>query len=84
MGKDRPKGGRPPGRIGRGGIGPAAGNVGGNRNRGGTSHKGPGGGTSGGNCCPMAAALQSVKRGKFRLARRYAAWSVRLIVARFA
>jgi hypothetical protein len=32
----------------------------------------------------MAAAVRSVKRGKFRLARRYAAMSVRLIAARFA
>jgi hypothetical protein len=30
-------------------------------------------------CCPMVAAVRSVKRGKFRLARRYAAMSVRLI-----
>jgi hypothetical protein len=30
----------------------------------------------------MAAALVSVKRGKFRLARRYAAMSIRLIAAR--
>ena len=35
-------------------------------------------------CCPMAEALVSVKRGKFRLARRYAAMSVRLIAARVA
>lgn len=33
-------------------------------------------------CCPMVAAVQSVKRGKFRLARRYAAMSIRLIAAR--
>lgn len=33
-------------------------------------------------CCPMVAAVQSVKRGKFRLARRYAAMSVRLIAAK--
>jgi len=32
----------------------------------------------------MVAALVSVKRGKFRLARRYAALSVRLIAARIA
>lgn len=32
-------------------------------------------------CCPMVAAVQSVKRGKFRLARRYAAMSVRLMAA---
>jgi hypothetical protein len=30
----------------------------------------------------MAAAVRSVKAGKFRLARRYAAMSVRLIAAR--
>lgn len=34
--------------------------------------------------CPMEAAVVSVKRGRFRLARRYAAMSVRLIVARVA
>lgn len=33
-------------------------------------------------CCPMVEAARSVRRGKFRLARRYAAWSVRLIAAR--
>lgn len=32
--------------------------------------------------CPMRAAVVSVKKGKFRLARRYAAMSVRLIAAR--
>lgn len=35
-------------------------------------------------CCPMVAAVQSVKRGKWRLARRYAAMSARLIAARLA
>ncbi len=30
-------------------------------------------------CCPMAAAIRSVKRGKFRLAGRYARWSLRLL-----
>jgi hypothetical protein len=35
-------------------------------------------------CCPMVAAVQSVKRGKYRLARRYAAMSLRLIAARLA
>lgn len=34
--------------------------------------------------CPMMAAVVSVKRGNFRLARRYAALSVRLIAGRFA
>lgn len=33
-----------------------------------------------GGCCPMAAALVSVKRGKFRLARRYALMSANLIM----
>lgn len=33
-------------------------------------------------CCPMVAAVRSARRGRFRLARRYAAWSVRLLVAR--
>jgi hypothetical protein len=32
--------------------------------------------------CPMVAAVKSVKRGKYRLARRYAVMSVRLIAAR--
>jgi hypothetical protein len=35
-------------------------------------------------CCPMVEAVNSVKRGKFRLARRYAAMSVRLLAARVA
>lgn len=35
-------------------------------------------------CCPMVAALASVKRGKFRLARRYAIMSARLIAAYLA
>lgn len=35
-------------------------------------------------CCPMVAAVVSVKRGQFKLARRYAAMSVRLIAARIA
>jgi len=34
------------------------------------------------NCCPMVAAVRSVRRGRFRLARRYAGMSVRLIAAR--
>lgn len=78
----RPGKGRPPGRIGRAGTGPGPGYRPSGRGSG-TSHTGPGGGTSGGNCCPMVAALQSVKRGKFRLARRYAAMSVRLLAARY-
>lgn len=71
-------GGRPPGRRGRGGIGPPAGAKTGSTGKG-TNHKGKD--TS---CCPMVAAVRSVKRGKFRLAARYAAWSVRLIAARVA
>jgi len=34
--------------------------------------------------CPMGAAVRSARRGRFRLARRYAAMSVRLIAARLA
>lgn len=58
---------------------------------GGPTRKHPAGGRGGnsgnGNsrdrdCCPMAAAVRSVKRGKFKLARRYAAWSIRLIAQR--
>lgn len=50
----------------------------------GTQHKGPrpSGGSSSDKCCPMVAALVSARRGKFRLARRYAALSARLIAAR--
>jgi hypothetical protein len=33
-------------------------------------------------CCPMVAAVRSVKQGQYRLARRYAAMSVRLISER--
>lgn len=33
-------------------------------------------------CCPMVAAVRSVRQGRFRLARRYAVMSVRLIAAR--
>lgn len=46
--------------------------------RGGHPHAG-GGGSKGGDCCPMVAAVRSVRRGKFRLAQRYAAMSLRLI-----
>jgi hypothetical protein len=49
--------------------------------------KARGGGGGGGkkkDCCPMVAAIRSVKVGKFKLARRYAAMSVRLIAARIA
>lgn len=40
-------------------------------------------GQSGG-CCSMAAAVRAARRGKFKLARRYAIMSVRLIAARVA
>lgn len=43
---------------------------------------GGGGGKSNKGCCPMVAAVRSVKRGQFKLARRYAGMSVRLIGAR--
>jgi hypothetical protein len=51
------------------------------RKGGGTTHK-PGTPTRGNDCCPMVAALHSVKRGKLRLARRYALMSVRLMLTR--
>ena len=44
---------------------------------------GGGGGHKKKGCCPMVAAVKSVKQGQFRLARRYAKMSARLIVARF-
>lgn len=51
--------------------------------RGKTSHqKGGGGKPPKKECCPMVAALVSVKRGKFRLAARYVRLSVRHIAAR--
>jgi hypothetical protein len=43
---------------------------------------GGGGGHKKKGCCSMVAAVQAVRRGKFRLARRYAVKSVRLITAR--
>ena len=46
--------------------------------RGKTSHGGGGGGKDK-DCCPMVAAVHAVKRRNFRLARRYARMSVRLI-----
>lgn len=33
-------------------------------------------------CCPMVAAVRAARRGRFRLAGRYARWSVRLIAGR--
>jgi hypothetical protein len=75
MGNSRPKGGRPPGRRGKGGVGPGPG----------YKTSGTGKGTKhNGNCCSMVAAVRAVKRGKYRLARRYAAMSVRLIAGRLA
>lgn len=71
MAKTRPPAGRPPNRRGRGGIGPGPAyrpTEGG----GGTNHKKK-------DCCPMVAALTSIRRGKLRLARRYALMSIRLI-----
>lgn len=44
--------------------------------------RGGGGGGKKNDCCPMVAAVRSAKRGNFRLARRYAALSVRLVVRR--
>lgn len=53
-----------------------------NKAQGKTSHRAGGGGSKGNKCCPMVAAVVSVKRGKFRLAGRYARMSGRLILAR--
>lgn len=50
----------------------------------GGSHAGSGGGGKKKDCCPMVAAVRSAKQGKFKLAKRYAAMSVRLIAARIA
>ena len=55
-----------------------------NAPRGKTSHQAGGGGGKKNSCCPMVAAVRSVKQGKFKLARRYAGMSVRLIAARIA
>jgi hypothetical protein len=52
--------------------------------RGKTSHRGGGGKPPKKECCPMVAAVRSVKQGKFKLAKRYAAMSARLIAARIA
>lgn len=70
----RPSSGRPPGRRGRGGIGPPAGARTGSHGKG-TSHTGNQTG-----CCPMVAGIKAIRRGKFRLGRRYLAWSFWLIV----
>jgi len=50
--------------------------------RGRTSHGGGGGQPPTKKCCPMNEAIQSARRGQFRLARRYARMSVRVLVAR--
>lgn len=76
MAKSRPPAGRPPGRRGRGGVGPGPGYRPGGTGKG-TSHKG-------GDCCPMVAAVWALARGKLRLARRYAAMSIGIMVNRVA
>jgi hypothetical protein len=52
--------------------------------QGGSHAGGGGGGHKKKDCCPMVAAVRSAKQGKFKLARRYAGMSVRLIAARVA
>lgn len=75
MASSRPAGGRPPGRRGGAGSGPF----------GGSNSTGTGRGTShNGGCCSRAAAVRSVKRGKFRLAARYARVTPRLLARRLA
>lgn len=39
-------------------------------------------GSKKGDCCPMVAAVRAAGRGRFRLASRYARWSLHLMVAR--
>lgn len=73
MAKTRPPAGRPPGRRGRGGVGPGPAYRPGGTGKG-TSHNG--------NCCPMVAAVRSVRHGKLKLAKRYALMSLGLIAAR--
>jgi hypothetical protein len=84
-GSKGPKGGRPGGRMGGAGVGPGPGYKP-NTYGGGKPHKGggTGGGNKGGDCCPMVAAVRAAGRGRYRLARRYAAMSVRLLAARLA
>lgn len=73
------------GQTGGGGRMGQAPNRSASQSRGGRPHAGGGGtGSKGGGCCPMAAAVRSVKDGKYRLARRYAVMSIRLIAARAA
>lgn len=52
--------------------------------RGKTSHRSGGGKPPKKDCCPMVAAVRSVKQHKYRLAKRYAVMSVRLIAGRIA
>jgi len=84
----RPSGGRPAGRRGRGGVGPGPGYKPTAATKKGTKHKGKTGGGGGAKppnkCCPMVEALVSVKRGKYRLAWRYARLSARLLAERIA
>lgn len=78
MGKKKARAGSGPGRpSGRGPNyrRPGGGGGGTGGYTGGTTHRG-------GDCCPMAAAVHAARRGKLRLARRYAAMSVRLIAGR--
>jgi hypothetical protein len=68
-----------------GGVGGKRQRIQSNVPRGKTSHRGGGKPPAKkSNCCSMAAAVRAVKRGKFRLARRYAVMSIRLIAARVA
>lgn len=55
-----------------------------NAPRGRTSHQSGGGGKKPNSCCPMVAAVHALERGQFRLARRYAVMSVRVLAARVA
>ena len=55
-----------------------------NKPQGKTSHRAGGGKPPKKGCCPMVAAVRSVKQGRYKLARRYAAMSVRLIAGRIA
>lgn len=76
---------RGPGQTGGGGYRNHGPSMGRSAARGGRPHAGGGGSGKkppSKGCCPMVAALASVKQGRFRLARRYAAMSVRLMAAR--
>lgn len=81
-GKPRPSSGRSPGRRGKAGVGPGPGYKP-SRPTKGTKHKGSAKpATPPKKCCSMVEALRSVKKGNYRLARRYAALSIRLIAAK--